>query len=237
MPWTRFLRIALITDPLATVEVVLMGFTTAMAHFVDRRGVLGFRVAAFWARALLFTSGVRVDAAGQERVPRDRGVVFVVNHRSMMDVPVLMACLPVHFRFLAKESLFRVPFIGWNLSLGGHVRVDREDKRSAARALAQARRIIQAGTSVVVFAEGSRSEGGMRRFKGGAAHLAIRSGAPVVPVGLAGTRDALPRGSIHIRPARVQARVGVPMETAGMTAADSEELTRRVQDRVSELIA
>lgn len=214
-----------------------MGFTTAIAHLTDRGGSFGFRVAAFWARALLFTSGVRVDSEGQERIPRDRGAVFVVNHRSMMDVPVLMTCLPVPFRFLAKESLFRVPFIGWNLSLGGHIRVVREDKRSAARALAEARRILQAGISVVVFAEGSRSDGVMRAFKGGAAHLAIRSGAPVVPVGLAGTRDALPRGSMHIRPARVQARMGAPMETSGMSAAESEELTRRLQDRVSELIA
>jgi len=236
MNW-RNLRIALITDPLAAVCVVGMGVTSSLASMVDRDGDLAHRVVSWWARRLLFAAGVKVDAAGKDRVPKESGLVFVSNHRSMMDIPVLMAHLPASFRFLAKRSLFRTPFIGWHLSLGGHIGIEREDKRSAAKGLAQARRLLGNGGSVLLFAEGSRSRVDLDSFKGGAAHLAIKSGATVVPVGLVGTRNALPRGSFHIRPEPVRLRIGDPISTDGMTSRDHDRLTQTLYARVRDLIA
>jgi len=233
----RTLRIALITFPLAALCILLMGLTTATASLIERSGNLAHRVASFWGRFLLFVSGVRVDTEGLEHVPRNEGLVLVANHRSMMDIAVLMGLLPVSFRFLAKRSLFKLPFIGWHLFLGGHVGVDREDKRAAVKAMARAREILGQNISVLIFAEGGRSEEGMRSFKGGAAYLAIKAGARVLPIGLTGTRDALPRGSIHIRPARVTLRVGEPIATASLTSRDQAELTDRLQTAVSRLIA
>jgi 1-acyl-sn-glycerol-3-phosphate acyltransferase len=233
----RTLRIALVTDPLAVVCVVGMGLTCSLASLLDRSGNTAHRLASFWGRALLFSSGVKMDVAGLELVPRKGGLVLVSNHQSMMDIPVLMAYLPVSFRFLAKRQLFRFPFIGWHLALGGHIRIDRTDKRAAVRALSRARKVLQANTSVLVFAEGSRSASGVQSFKAGAAHLAIKAGATVVPIGLRGTGQALPKGSVHIRPEPVRLRVGKPISTAGMSARDQKQLTERMRASVAALIA
>lgn len=231
------LRIALVTDPLAALCIFLMGITAGTASLLDRSGNLAHRIASFWGRFLLFVGGVRIQTEGLEHVPRGEGLVLVSNHGSMLDIAVLMGRLPLSFRFLAKRSLFKVPFIGWHLFLGGHIGIVREDKRAAVKAMARAREILGRDTSVLIFAEGSRSAEGMRSFQGGAAHLAIKAGARVLPIGLTGTRDALPRGSMHIRPARVTLRVGEPIATASLTSRDQKELTARLQTAVSRLIA
>jgi 1-acyl-sn-glycerol-3-phosphate acyltransferase len=98
---------ALVTNPLAVFCIVMTGIGSAVGRVLDRSGDLSHRVVSFWARTILVTSGVRLDVTGRERVPREGGVLLVSNHLSMMDIPVLMASLPVSFRFVAKKSLFR----------------------------------------------------------------------------------------------------------------------------------
>jgi len=174
---------------------------------------------------MLLVSAVKVNAAGLERIPKHGGLVFVANHRSMMDIPVLTAYLPGSVRFLAKQSLFRVPFIGWHLRFGGHVPVVRHDQRAAVKALRQARQIVAEGASVLVFAEGSRGEGDdLGMFKAGAAHIALRSRATVVPVGLRGTQ-ALPAG--RETPDRVAAGQGPGAERSSFARRRRRRHTRR----------
>ncbi len=233
----RFLRIALVTDPIAAVMVPSMGITSAVADLLDRRGHWGHWVAAFWSRALLRVAGVKLDVAGTEKVPRGRPVVFAANHRSMIDIPVLMSVLPVSHRYLAKRSLVWMPFIGWHLVLGGHVLVHRATKAGAVKTFSAALKRLEEGTPVVVFAEGGRSEDRLRSFKQGAARLALRAGAPVVPVGITGSAPVLPKGSCHVRPGRIRVRVGDPIETRGMTKRDAEPLTRKMEAAVASLIA
>lgn len=232
----RTLRIALINDPLAALIIAIMGSTAVLVSLLESESRVQHRLVGFWGRLLLWVSGGKVDTAGLERIPRHEAFVIVSNHLSMMDIPVLMSFLPIPFRFLAKRSLFRLPFIGWHLHRGGHIRLDREDKRSAVKALAQARRVLQRGFSVLVFAEGSRSQSGLQPFKTGAAHLAIKAGVPILPIGLVGTDRLLPKGSIHIRPGRAHLRVGEPLSPAGPLAADVGLLTERMQAAVAELI-
>ena len=233
----RVLRIALITVPLAPMCVVLMGITCVIVSLFESKGSVQHRVAAFWGRALLAVSGVKVRVAGLENVPREGGFVFVSNHVSHMDVPVIYGHLPVPFRFIAKKSLFRVPFLGWHLHRGGHIQIVREDTRSSVRALAEARRLLGEGRSVHVFAEGSRSVGPLRAFKAGAALIAIKAGATVIPIGVAGTEAVLPRGAIFIRPGTVGLRVGEPIPTAGLASRDHAAFTEQLRERVSALIA
>lgn len=232
----RFLRIALITDPLAALCVVLSGVTSVVFSLFDSKGNVQHVAVTFWARMLLFAGGVKAKVTGLENIRRDGCYVFVSNHISMADVPVVMTHLPLPFRFLAKESLFRFPFIGWHLRRGGHIRVVREDKRASVKALSRARRVLDKGISVLVFAEGSRSGGQLRAFKAGAAHIAIKTGVSVVPLGVAGTDAVLPKGSIHIRPGQVRLHVGEPILTASLTSRDHASLTEQIQARVSALI-
>lgn len=213
----------------------MMGLCTAVAHTIDRSGNSGHWAACFWSRFMLFTSGVRLDVQGGEDTPRHGRLLIVSNHRSMLDIPVLIVSLPVSFRFMAKLSLFRTPFIGWHLSLGGHIPVEREDKRAALKAFAAARRKMENGAPMLLFPEGSRSPSGLRPFKPGAALLALKAKATIVPVGVSGTGEALPRGTIQVRPAHVRVRIGKPIPAGRFTEANA--LTAELQRRVAELIA
>jgi 1-acyl-sn-glycerol-3-phosphate acyltransferase len=150
-----------------------------------------------------------------------------------MDTPVVFSCLP-EFRFLAKKGLFRIPFLGWHLKTAGHIAVPREDPRASLRTLSRAAELIEErGTSLLIFSEGGRAmDGQLADFKEGAAYLAIKAQAPLMPIALVGTREILPMGSGVINPGRVILRFGRPIPTAGMTLRDRRELTEAARDQI-----
>lgn len=230
------LRAFLVTDPLIILATALMGTLSLVVSVFDRSGRAQLAVARRWGRMLLAIVGVKVRVEGGERLSPGAAYVFVANHLSYMDIPVLFACLPVKIRFLAKKSLFWVPFLGFHLKRAGHIPVDRGNTRASLKTLAQAaRRVREGGISVLIFPEGGRSPGAMREFKEGAAYVAIKAGVPAVPVGLVGTRQVLPMDSLLPRGGHVTLRVGEPFPTEGLKAHDHEALTRRLQQRVVEL--
>jgi 1-acyl-sn-glycerol-3-phosphate acyltransferase len=187
---------------------------------------------------LLRTAGIRVVAEGLDRLPRDGAFVYVSNHLSLADTPLMAGWLPTSFRFLAKDSLMRVPIIGGHLRRGGHIAVEREDARAAVRSLARAEKLLRdARVSVLIFAEGTRSQDGfLQAFKAGAAHLAIKAGAPVVPIAVHGTADIMPKGRRLLRPGVVRLLAGEPIPTKGLRAQDRDGFTERLQKRVAELL-
>ena len=118
-----------------------------------------------------------------------------------MDTPIVLGHIPVQFRFLAKKSLFSVPFLGYHLKRAGHLSVPRENPREALKTMAEAGRVIrERGISVLIFPEGGRSLEGLKPFKEGAAYIAINAGVPVVPVGVEGTLQVLPMHSLKYAP-------------------------------------
>jgi 1-acyl-sn-glycerol-3-phosphate acyltransferase len=173
---------------------------------------------------------------GAERLESGGVYVFAANHESTLDPPVLAASLPPPVRFLAKEELFRKPILGGYLRRGRHIPVDRLDTRSAVKSLVEAARAIRDGASVMLFAEGTRSDD-LRAFKGGAAHLAIQCGVPVVPVALVGAAEILPKGSSLVRPGALRVVIGDPIATDSMGRGDRDRLTALLFERVSQLIA
>jgi 1-acyl-sn-glycerol-3-phosphate acyltransferase len=227
-----WLRRVFITVPMSIFWLLLFWITGMIAKWF---GSEGHGAAGFYARLLLRTAGVRVTVSGA-KLPAGRACVLVANHMSLADTPLLMGFLPSNFRFIAKASLFKTPIIGWHLRRGGHIGVVREDARSAVKSLAEAAKKIERGVSVLLFAEGSRSYGEMRDFKGGAAHLAIKTAAPVVPIAIQGTDEVLPRNAVIIRAARVHLRVGDAIETAAMNPAERASLTARLQEEVKGLL-
>jgi len=232
-----FLRTWLYTAPLAGTCIALFGCSSLTASLFGARAGTLHRVAAWWSQLYIAASGVKVEVSGLENVPTEGGMVIVSNHLSTMDIPILTAHLPVAFRFLAKTSLFRTPFIGWHLRRAGHIRVVRESKTAAVQAIESAREAVRRGSAVLVFAEGSRSVEGLRRFKAGAAHIAIRAGVPVVPVAVVGTDRLMPKKTLRYYPATVSLRIGRPIATSGLTRNDNGTLTDTLQTCVAELIA
>ena len=230
------IRAILILDPLILLSTALMGTISALVSFFDSSGRTQHRVARAWARMVVRFAGARVRVEGLQHMVPGASYVIVANHLSFMDIPVILAYLPVEIRFLAKRSLFKAPFIGYHLRRAGHLPVEREDVRASLRTMADAAEMIRSrGISALIFPEGGRSPQEMREFREGAAYIAIRAGAPVVPVGLDGTRQILPMGSIHVKPGEVVLRIGQPIPTVGLKIRDRRALTEQLQRQVAGL--
>lgn len=176
---------------------------------------------------------VRIDG----RWPADRRAYVVVsNHQSLLDILVLSR-IPREMKWVAKEELFRVPWVGWMFRLSGDIALRRGDAGSGGRAMARARRYLGRGMHVMIFPEGTRSrDGKLLPFKPGAFRLAVEAGAPVLPVAVCGTAEGMPKGSPWVRPARPRIRILDPVETAGMAAGDVERLRDDVRERIAAAI-
>lgn len=232
-----YLRSLLITDPIIILVTIVMGTVSLLVSIFDSRGRAQHWISRIWSRMLLRVSGVRMHIEGLEHIDPSQIYVFVANHRSFMDIPVVLAHLPLQFRFFAKKGLFHIPFLGTHLRRAGHLPVVRDDPRASLKSMSDAARIIrESGISVMLFPEGGRTYGEMREFKEGSAYVAIKAGVPVVPVGMTGTLEVLPMGSLQIRPGAVELKIGAPIATAGLSLKDRAELTATLHDRVSELI-
>ena len=195
-------------------------------------------MARSWARALLRVSGVKVKVEGLEKVKEGGSYVLVSNHLSYMDTPVVLANIPVQFRFLAKRGLFQIPFLGWHLSRAGHIPVPRGDARAAVKTMTLAAQIVrEQHISLLIFPEGGRSRvGEMRPFMEGAAYIAIRAGVPLVPIALKGTREVLPYGSGDIHSGVVTMRIGDPIATSQASIRDRVHLTDALRHQITALL-
>lgn len=224
--------------PALAVSTAVMGTLSLLASCFDSRGVLQHRIACAWGRQLLALFLIDMRVVGAENLDPAQHYVFVSNHFSLIDTPVMFAAMPRPFRILARHGLWKAPFIGWHLNRAGHLPVNREDPREAVKNIAAAADKIQSGHSILLFPEGGRTRGEtMRPFKPGAAYIAIQAGAPIVPMALVGTRKILAPGSTHLRPGPAVLRIGKPMPTAGLRRRQGKELIRSIQERIGEMAA
>lgn len=237
--WTfSFFRSVLFIAPAIVFATAFWGFVSLLISPFDRGGRKQAVMARLWAKTLLLVSGTKVDVRGRENLQPDTNYIFVSNHRSYMDTPVVLASIPGEFRFMAKSGLFKIPLMGGHLRRAGHIPVPLENPREAVRSMTEAGRIIRENRiSVLVFPEGGRTMGEMGDFREGAAFIAIKAGIPVVPMGLIGTFELLPMHSVHVKPQRVEVVIGHPIETAGLHNKQREELTSRLRNEISRLIS
>jgi 1-acyl-sn-glycerol-3-phosphate acyltransferase len=230
------LRAFLFADPAIVLATVSYGAISILVSFFDRTGTTMNRLAQAWGRMLLRVSGVRVRVEGLDQIALDGSYIFIANHLSYMDTPVVLGNIPVQFRFLAKRGLFQIPFLGTHLGQAGHIPVPRGDPRASVRTMQLAAETIhKKKISLLIFPEGGRSHDGvLQPFKEGAAYIAIRAGVPVVPVAILGTREILPYGSGIVCPGNVTLRILPPIDTDQLTLKDRGRLTDQVRDLIAE---
>jgi 1-acyl-sn-glycerol-3-phosphate acyltransferase len=225
--------------PAISLYTVVLGAASLVSSLFDRRGYTAHRCARAWSRLILRTTGVRVTVEGLDRVEPGTTYVFVSNHQSIYDIPVVFASLPYQLRIIAKASLSRFPVLGWHLKRGGHLFVDRR-RPDRAGILKRWRSLIADGLSLIIFAEGTRSgDGHVRPFKGGSFLLAIEAGLPVVPLAVVGTRQVMPKGRLRTEPADVTLIVHdpiLPPAHGASPANDAKSLAERVHAVVSSTI-
>ncbi|MFA4904896.1 MAG: lysophospholipid acyltransferase family protein [Candidatus Margulisiibacteriota bacterium] len=165
-----------------------------------------------WARLLAFISGVPVAIEGLENLKKNEPVVIVSNHQGAADILILLAYLPVDFRFVIKKELFKVPFFGWYLKKAGYISVDRGVGEKAHRLFSEAEDALKTGDSILVFPEGTRSrDGKLQPFKRGSLLLAQKARVNIVPVAISGSFHILPAKSIFFNVVPVVVKIGRPL--------------------------
>ncbi len=188
-----------------------------------------------WSPVLVWLPSAWVTVRGLENVDFTRPAVFVSNHQSTVDIPVLFMALPTNFRFVAKKIIRYIPFLGWFIWMAGFIFVDRKNHADAVRSLDAAAEQIRAGKSIVVFAEGTRSSTGeVLPFKKGPFALALKAGVPVVPVAVEGSGIVMPKNRWTFTSREILVAVGKPIDPAPF-GTDKEALLAEVRSRIIDL--
>ena len=218
--------------PVIAIYTIACGIVSLLSTLVDRRGHAAHWCARLWARLIVRTSGVRIVRTGVELPPDDRSAVFVANHSSIYDIPIVFTAVPRQLRIMAKAALGYVPFIGWHLRLAGHVLVNRSNP--GAGIFKRMERMTRQAASLIVFPEGSRSrDGRVGPFKPGIFLLAIEHGLPIVPVSVVGSRIVMPKGRLMVCPATVEVKIHGAIPTRGLSRKDARDLAERVRGIVA----
>jgi 1-acyl-sn-glycerol-3-phosphate acyltransferase len=198
---------------------------------------IGFKfVSDMWSAVIMAVVGIRLKVHGKEKVPREGGKIFVANHESHFDIPVLFASIPEPVYFIAKKELKKIPFMGWYMALLGMIFIDRSNREKAMKSMKKAGKLIKNGRSVISFPEGTRSKDGETKlFKRGSFIIAKESNVPIIPIALSGTWEILAPGKAKIRPGKVHAIIGDPIIPKDHPEKSPEQLAAFVREKVIQL--
>ena len=217
--------------PAVALYTIVLGTISLFSTLLDRSGNFAHKCARAWARLILVTTGVRVQVSGLQHLEPGRSYVFAANHQSIYDIPIVFTSIPAQLRIVAKESLGRIPFMGWHLHRAGHLLVDR--RNPGADIVEKMARLVRQGNSLIVFPEGTRSlDGTVGRFKKGSFAVAVDAGLPVVPVTITGSRHVMKKGQLMVCPGVVQLVVHPPISTEGVARDQVLRLADRVRTAV-----
>jgi 1-acyl-sn-glycerol-3-phosphate acyltransferase len=206
----------------ATVSILgsLFSGTGRLQHFCMRR----------WSKDNLWLSRARLEIEGLENINRDQPQVFAANHSGLHDILSLAAHLPIQFRWVAKKSLFNVPFMGWHMRRSGYIPIDRDNPREAARSIIEAAQIIRGGVNAIAFPEGTRSRtGDIGQFRSGAFALALRTGVPLVPITLEGSCRVIMPKTLQVNPGTIiRIKIDKPIDLSVYGKTDKRRLMEEI---------
>jgi 1-acyl-sn-glycerol-3-phosphate acyltransferase len=215
------------------INTMFWGSIALILSLFDASGDLGHLCSRYWSRVNLMISRTEVKIRGLDNVAGDGPKIFMANHQSIYDILVLAGYLPVQFRWLAKKELFRIPFMGWHMSRGGYIKIDRTSTRRAAESIIEAGRKIREGTSVVIFPEGTRSpDGSLQPFKPGGFSIALAAGVPIIPIGIYGSKDIITKGSLRVNRGMIGIAVGKPIPVSSYKRKEKKRLMEKVREAI-----
>jgi 1-acyl-sn-glycerol-3-phosphate acyltransferase len=223
-----------------SLYVLIIGSPMVLIALITRRPAMLYWVGRVGVRLGLFLSGIQYSVTGDEHISLDGPAVYAVNHTSNVEPPILFDALSRIFprlRILYKAELRKLPVLVQAWDLAGFVPLERNNREQSMRGIDQAAAALREGSSFLIFPEGTRSRtGALLPFKKGGFIMAIKAQAPIVPVAIAGARDAMRKGSLWIQPVHVRVAFGAPVQTVGCELADRDELIVRVRGEVERLL-
>lgn len=213
-------------------------FVLPVSIFVDRgHRRLVHVVARWWGRVLLTLTPIwSLEVEGKENIDPKQHYVVVANHQSLVDILALLAALDTHFKFMAKQELFSIPFMGWHMSLAKYIPVERGQKESAIKALEQVRGFLKQNISVAFFPEGTRStDGKIHAYKSGAFKMAVQENVPILPVIIEGTGDAVPKHTmIATKVSRFKVKICKPVHPSECGDGSFDQVKTIIRDQMIE---
>jgi 1-acyl-sn-glycerol-3-phosphate acyltransferase len=188
------------------------------------------KTALIWAKSILWAAGTKVEVVGLDKIDFTKSYVFAGNHQSHIDVLAVFSILDMTVRYIAKKELFKIPLFGWAMTAAGNIKVDRSNREKAIKSIEKAGESIRNGVSVILFPEGTRSpDGEIHDFKKGAFVLAMKSGVPVVPISISGTRKILEKHSLKLNPGTVKIVISDPIESTKYKMEEREKFANDVK--------
>lgn len=223
---------------LLIIIVTLFDSVAVILHLAFAKSPDFSAYARRWARRILKISGIQVIVEGADHLQKHETYVFVANHSSLFDIPVLQATIENDFRIIYKKELEKIPVFGYGLKKSPYIGIVREDPRKSMKSMELAIESIQKGSSVLVFPEGTRSkDGNLSEPKRGAFIIAAKSHKPIVPVAIKGTYEILSQGISGIRPRQVKVKIGKPIRVIPQTRSDESDLMARTWEEVKKLLS
>ncbi|MFH1992113.1 MAG: lysophospholipid acyltransferase family protein [Pseudomonadota bacterium] len=220
--------------------IFLMANTLALALIIiiispfDHNGNSVHYIGKFWSLSNVFLSGTRLTLKGREKIDKNLTYIVMSNHQSLFDVWALIAKIPLQLRWIVKSEIRKIPIFGYALERMGHVYLDRKNRAAASVSLETAARKIRQGTSVIIFPEGTRSpDGNLLTFRPGGALIAIKSGVPILPVTVNGSRFVLPKNTLALMPGRIQVVVGDVIDPGRYDENRKAELMQEVKAAIA----
>ncbi len=215
------------------LTTAFFGVIAIIVSFFTRTGNPVHIIARIWAQSILMVSRVHVSVKGLSNIEPGKSYIYMANHQSNFDIPVLLGYLPVQFRWLAKAELFKIPVFGRAMLGAGYVKIDRFNQESAFESINEVARKMKDGVSVMIFPEGTRSkDGSIRPFKKGGFVMAVDFGVPIVPVVIRGTWPIMAKSSLRINRGEVEMALAKPIDTIGYSRETKEDLMERVRTAI-----
>jgi len=214
------------------VSLLIVGPPLVLFAWVSSNVSPLYRVGTWLAKVGVRLVGVRIDISGMEHLQPGKNYIFMANHASNLDPPILIPSIPGRCSVLVKKELFLIPILGTGMKVAGLVPVDRSDHEAAIESVNAAIRVLRQGLHMVTFPEGTRSaDGRLLTFKKGPFHLAIESGAFIAPVTLLGTFEIWPRTRFALRPGRAKVVFHAPVDPR--SSPNRDLLIKRVSDTIA----
>lgn len=218
-----------------TIGLVLITFFDSIIvlfnTFFNSKKYSFFEHSRKWSKRLLKFSGVKLNIIGLDNVNTNQTYIFISNHSSLFDIPVLFLSIPVNSRIIYKKELEKIPMFGYMLKKSPLIPVQREDPRKAFESIQKSIDSIKEDVSVIIFPEGTRSRSGeLGEFRRGAFNLATRSGKPIIPVTIIGTNRIIPKGKLRINTGEVTVIFSPPIKPPqDPTAKEEKEMLKQTR--------